>query len=138
VSSAAPVQILSRITASKVDFQPTLARDTDKLASRTSATTWLGDPLRPPRGPAENPRKGPKRLKVIPAAPSIGVDNVDIPAATAPRRDRDEHAVRQFDHQPPSHANLGGLMPGAGRGRFSEADTSDPRGKWERDKFPWR
>ena len=38
-----------------------------------------------------------KKLKVVGRA-GIGVDNVDIPAATAQRRDRDEHAVRQFDH----------------------------------------
>ena len=38
-----------------------------------------------------------KKLKVVGRA-GIGVDNVDIPAATAKGVDRDEHAVRQFDH----------------------------------------
>ena len=38
-----------------------------------------------------------KNLKVIGRA-GIGVDNVDIPAATARRRRGDEHALRQLDH----------------------------------------
>jgi D-3-phosphoglycerate dehydrogenase len=41
--------------------------------------------------------KAAKRLKVVGRA-GIGVDNVDIPAATAARHHRHEHTFREFHH----------------------------------------
>ena len=46
---------------------------------------------------AKTARKSPNGLKVIGRAGS-GVDNIDVPAATAQRHRRDEHTVRQLDY----------------------------------------
>ena len=60
----------------------------DGLAIRSATKVTAEDP-----GEAAN-----RNLKVIGRA-GIGVDNVDIPAATAKgRHHRDEHPVRQLDH----------------------------------------
>ena len=93
--SPAAVQIF-KDRGIEVDFQPNLGKDKDKLAE------IIGDYRRPrhPLGHQGHRRSCSSRrqsLKVIGRA-GIGVDNVDIPAATAQRHHRDEHAVRQFDH----------------------------------------
>ena len=64
----------------EVDFQPQLGKDKAKLAE-SSATTTASPSARPPRSPGD-PRRRPTNLKVIGRA-GIGVDNVDIPAASA-------------------------------------------------------
>jgi D-3-phosphoglycerate dehydrogenase len=63
-----------------VDFQPNLGKDKDKLAEIIGNYDGSGDPLRD-QGTAKILEKA-KSLKVIGRA-GIGVDNVEIPAATA-------------------------------------------------------
>ena len=92
--SPAAVQIF-KDRGVEVDFQPNLGKDKDKLAeiignydglairSATKATAKIIDKA--------------TRLKVIGRA-GIGVDNVEIPGGDRQGHHRDEHAVRQFDH----------------------------------------
>ena len=92
--SPAAVQIF-KDRGIEVDFQPDLGKDKDKLAAIIGDFDGLA--IRSATKVTAKLLDGATRLKVIGRA-GIGVDNVDIPAATATRRHRDEHAVRQFDH----------------------------------------
>jgi hypothetical protein len=78
------------------------------------------------------------KLQVI-ARAGIGVDNVDIPAATAKGDHRDEHPVRQLDHHrrarhrhdvrpgPPAARRRRPPRPASGRRTASWASSSTPR-----------
>ena len=118
--TAASRSISSRSSARTRTSSPKIIGNYDGLAIR-SATKVTAKIL-------ENAAKN---LKVIGRA-GIGVDNVDIPAATAARHHRDEHAVRQFDHhrRARDHADAG-----AGARRFPQADASTQAGKWEKNRF---
>ena len=78
-----------------VDFQPDLGKDKDKLAAVIGDYDGLA--IRSATKVTAKILEQAKNLKVIGRA-GIGVDNVEIPAATAQGRDRDEHALRQFHH----------------------------------------
>ena len=78
--SPAAVQIF-KDRGVEVDFQPKLGKDKDKLAEIDRRFRRAGDPLRH-QGDAPRSSSAPANLKVIGRA-GIGVDNVDIPAATA-------------------------------------------------------
>ena len=73
--------------------------------------------------------KAPK-LRVIGRA-GVGVDNVDLDAATAGRRAGDEHARRQADLGGRAHARL---MLAMAR-HIPQANASTRAGKWEKKKF---
>ena len=126
--SPAAVQIF-KDRGVEVDFQPNLGKDKDKLAEIIGDYRRPCHPLRH-QGDAENPGERRSKLKVIGRA-GIGVDNVDIPAATAQGHHRDEYAVRQFDHHRRTcdHAD-------AGAGAADPAaDASTQAGKWEKNRF---
>src|SRR5213080_949393 len=125
--SPAAVQIF-RDRGVAVDFQPNLGKDKEKLAELVgdfdglavrSATKVTGKIL-----------EKAKRLKVVGRA-GIGVDNVDIPAATAKgiivmntpfgnSITTAEHAIT--------------LMPALAR-EIPQADASTQAGKWEKNRF---
>ena len=92
--SPAAVQIF-KDRGVEVDFEPNLGKDKDKLAAIIGDFDGLA--IRSATKVTAKLLAGATRLKVIGRA-GIGVDNVDIPAATATRHHRDEYAVRQFDH----------------------------------------
>ena len=92
--SPAAVQIF-KDRGIEVDFQPKLGADKDKLAELIGEFDGLA--IRSATKVTPKILEQAKNLKVIGRA-GIGVDNVDIPAATAEGHHRDEHAVRQFDH----------------------------------------
>ena len=78
-----------------VDFQPKLGKDKEKLAEIIG--NYDGLAIRSATKATEKLIAAATNLKVIGRA-GIGVDNVDIPAASKPRHHRDEHALRQLDH----------------------------------------
>ena len=92
--SPAAVQIF-KDRGIEVDFQPKLGKDKEKLAEMIG--NYDGLAIRSATKVTAKILEKAKNLKVIGRA-GIGVDNVDIPAATAQGHHRDEHAVRQFDH----------------------------------------
>ena len=92
--SPAAVQIF-KDRGVEVDFQPKLGADKDKLAELIGQFDGLA--IRSATKVTPKILEKAKNLKVIGRA-GIGVDNVDIPAATAEGHHRDEHALRQFDH----------------------------------------
>jgi D-3-phosphoglycerate dehydrogenase len=105
--SAAAVQIF-KDRGIEVDFQPNLGKDKDKLAEKIDGFDGLA--IRSATKVTAKLLENAKSLKVIGRA-GIGVDNVDIPAATArgiivmntpgsngARHHCDEYAVRQFHH----------------------------------------
>jgi D-3-phosphoglycerate dehydrogenase len=61
----------------------------------------------------------------------IGVDNVDIPGRDRQGHHRDEHAVRQFDHDRRTR-HRADVRAGA---RDPAADASTQAGKWEKNRF---
>ena len=79
----------------EVDYQPDLGKDKDKLLAVIGQYDGLA--IRSATKVTEKLIAAATKLKVIGRA-GIGVDNVDIPAATRARHHRDEHALRQFDH----------------------------------------
>ena len=79
----------------EVDYQPELGKDKDKLLEVIGEYDGLA--IRSATKVTEKLIAAATNLKVIGRA-GIGVDNVDIPAATAQGHHRDEHALRQFDH----------------------------------------
>ena len=79
----------------EVDYQPDLGKDKDKLLAVIGDYDGLA--IRSATKVTEKLIAAATKLKVIGRA-GIGVDNVDIPAATSKRHHRDEHALRQFDH----------------------------------------
>ena len=117
--SPAAVQIF-KDRGIEVDFQPNLGKDKDKLAEIIGDYDGLA--IRSATKVTPKILEKAKNLKVIGRA-GIGVDNVDIPAATAARHDRDEHAVRQFDHHRRARhlADAGAGAPNSGGRRL------DPR-----------
>ena len=126
--SPAAVQIF-KDRGIEVDFQPNLGKDKDKLAEVVGNFDGLA--IRSATKVTPKILEKAKSLKVIGRA-GIGVDNVDIPAATAQRRHRDEHAVRQLDHhrRARDHADARAGAPDPAR------PTPPPSaGKWEKNKF---
>jgi D-3-phosphoglycerate dehydrogenase len=125
--SPAAVQIF-KDRGIEVDFQPDLGKDKDKLAavigqydglairSATKVTAKILDQAR--------------NLKVIGRA-GIGVDNVEIPAATGAGRHRHEHALRQFHHHRRArHRHDVRARPPDPAGRCIDA-----AGRWEKNRF---
>jgi D-3-phosphoglycerate dehydrogenase len=92
--SEAAVEIF-RSRGLEVDFQPQLGPDAAKL--KEIIGNYDGLAIRSATKVKPDIIAAAKNLKVIGRA-GIGVDNVDIPAATAQGHRGDEHAVRQFDH----------------------------------------
>ena len=78
-----------------MDFQPQLGKDKDKLAEIIG--NYDGLAIRSATKATEKLIAAATNLKVIGRA-GIGVDNVDIPAASKRGYHRDEHAFRQFHH----------------------------------------
>ena len=66
-------------------------------SSPPPSAPMTGSPFARRRGRRSAARAGTSRLKVIGRA-GVGVDNVDVAAATARGVDRDEHALWQFHH----------------------------------------
>ena len=79
----------------EVDYLPDLGKDKDKLLAIIGQYDGLA--IRSATKVTEKLIAAATNLKVIGRA-GIGVDNVDIPAASRTRHHRDEHALRQFDH----------------------------------------
>src|SRR5919202_1914271 len=125
--SPAAVQIF-RDRGIEVDFQPNLGKDKDKLAeiigdydglairSATKATAKIIDKA--------------KKLKVIGRA-GIGVDNVEIPAATAKgiivMNTPFGNSITTAEHAITLMLALARQIP--------QADASTQQGKWEKNKF---
>src|SRR6058998_3922244 len=125
--SSAAVQIF-RDRGIEVDFQPNLGKDKEKLAeiigdydglairSATKATAKILDKA--------------KRLKVIGRA-GIGVDNVDIPAATAKgvivMNTPFGNSITTAEHAITLMLALARQIP--------QADASTQAGKWEKNRF---
>ena len=107
--SPAAVQIF-KDRGIEVEFQPNLGKDKDKLAAIIGDFDGLA--IRSATKVTAKILETAKDLKVIGRA-GIGVDNVDIPAATAQGHHRDEHAVRQLDHDGRAcdHADAGACAP---------------------------
>ena len=129
--SPAAVQIF-KDRGIEVDFQPALGKDKDKLAEHRSAitTAWRSAP--PPRSRRRS-WKMPKNLKVIGRA-GIGVDNVDIPAATA----RGIIVMNTpFGNSITTAEHAISLMLALAR-QIPEADASTHAGKWEKNKLHGR
>jgi D-3-phosphoglycerate dehydrogenase / 2-oxoglutarate reductase len=125
--SPAAVQIF-KDRGVEVDFQPNLGKDKEKLAAAIdgfdglairSATKVTGKLLEQARS-----------LKVIGRA-GIGVDNVDIPAATARgvivMNTPFGNSITTAEHAITLMLSLARQIP--------EADTSTRAGKWEKNKF---
>src|SRR4051812_22319939 len=125
--SSAAVQIF-RDRGIEVDFQPNLGKDKEKLAeiigdydglairSATKATAKIIDKA--------------KRLKVIGRA-GIGVDNVEIPAATAKgiivMNTPFGNSITTAEHAITLMLSLAREIP--------QADASTQAGKWAKDRF---
>ncbi len=78
-----------------VDYKPDLGKDKDALLAAIPAYDGLA--IRSATKVTPKIIAAATRLKVIGRA-GIGVDNVDIPAATGARHRGDEHALRQCHH----------------------------------------
>ncbi len=109
----------------EVDVQPGLGKDKDKLAAIIGDYDGLA--IRSATKVTAKILEGAKKLKVIGRA-GIGVDNVDIPAATAARRHRDEHALRQFHHHRRTR-HRPDVRPGARNSRRRRLDPGRQMGK---------
>src|SRR2546429_6533523 len=125
--SPAAVQIF-RDRGVEVDFQPKLGADKEKLAELVGDFDGLA--VRSATKVTPKVLEQAKRLKVIGRA-GIGVDNVDIPAATARgiivmntpfgnSITTDEHAITR--------------MLAVAR-QIPQADTSTQAGRWEKNRF---
>ena len=124
--SPAAVQIF-KDRGIEVDFQPELGKDKDKLA----AIIGIRRPRHPlgHQGDAEDSGAG-QELKVIGRA-GIGVDNVDIPAATA------KGIIvmnTPFGNSITTAEHAISLMLALAR-QIPQADASTRAGKWEKNKF---
>jgi D-3-phosphoglycerate dehydrogenase len=111
-----------------VDFQPNLGKDKDKLAATINGFDGLA--IRSATKVTAKMLEGAKNLKVIGRA-GIGVDNVDIPAATARgiivMNTPFGNSITTAEHAITLMLSLARQIP--------EADASTRAGKWEKNKF---
>ena len=125
--SPAAVQIF-KDRGIEVDFQPTLGKDKEKLAELIG--NYDGLAIRSATKVSAKILEKAKNLKVIGRA-GIGVDNVDIPAATA----RGIIVMNTpFGNSITTAEHAISLMLALAR-QIPEADTSTRAGKWEKNKF---
>jgi D-3-phosphoglycerate dehydrogenase / 2-oxoglutarate reductase len=125
--SAAAVQIF-KDRGIDVDFQPALGKDKDKLAAIVGKYEGLA--IRSATKVTAKILEQAKALKVIGRA-GIGVDNVDIPAATA----RGIIVMNTpFGNSITTAEHAISLMLALAR-QIPEADASTRAGKWEKNKF---
>src|SRR5581483_5141352 len=111
-----------------VDFQPNLGKDKDKLAEIIG--NYDGLAIRSATKVSPKILEKAKKLKVIGRA-GIGVDNVDIPAATA----RGVIVMNTpFGNSITTAEHAISLMLALAR-QIPEADASTRAGKWEKNKF---
>ena len=112
----------------EVDFQPALGKDKDKLAELVG--NYDGLAIRSATKVSAKILEKAKNLKVIGRA-GIGVDNVDIPAATA----RGIIVMNTpFGNSITTAEHAISLMLALAR-QIPEADSSTRAGKWEKNKF---
>src|SRR5271156_1399167 len=112
----------------EVDFQPNLGKDKDKLAAIINGFDGLA--IRSASKITSKMLEQAKSLKVIGRA-GIGVDNVDIPAATA----RGIIVMNTpFGNSITTAEHAITLMLALAR-QIPEADASTRAGKWEKNKF---
>src|ERR1700743_1526451 len=135
---APKVLISARVSASafqifkdrgiEVDFQPNLGKDKDKLAEIIDGFDGLA--IRSATKVTAKLLEKTKSLKVIGRA-GIGVDNVDIPAATARgiivMNTPFGNSITTAEHAITLMLSLARQIP--------EADASTRAGKWEKNKF---
>jgi D-3-phosphoglycerate dehydrogenase len=125
--SPAAVQIF-KDRGIEVNFQPTLGKEKEKLA--TAITNFDGLAIRSATKVTAKILEQAKKLKVIGRA-GIGVDNVDIPAATA----RGIIVMNTpFGNSITTAEHAISLMLALAR-QIPEADASTRAGKWEKNKF---
>jgi D-3-phosphoglycerate dehydrogenase len=125
--SPAAVQIF-KDRGIEVDFQPNLGKDKDKLAALVGGFDGLA--IRSATKVTSKILERAKNLKVIGRA-GIGVDNVDIPAATA----RGVIVMNTpFGNSITTAEHAISLMLALAR-QIPEADTSTRAGKWEKNRF---
>ena len=111
-----------------VDFQPALGKDKEKLA--TAVGNFDGLAIRSATKVTAKILEQAKNLKVIGRA-GIGVDNVDIPAATS----RGIIVMNTpFGNSITTAEHAISLMLALAR-QIPEADASTRAGKWEKNKF---
>jgi D-3-phosphoglycerate dehydrogenase / 2-oxoglutarate reductase len=111
-----------------VDFQPNLGKDKDKLAEVIGAYEGLA--VRSATKVSSKILERANKLKVVGRA-GIGVDNVDIPAATA----RGVIVMNTpFGNSITTAEHAISLMLALAR-QIPEADISTRAGKWEKNKF---
>ena len=112
----------------EVDFQPALGKDKDKLAATIDGFDGLA--IRSATKVTAKILEQAKSLKVIGRA-GIGVDNVDIPAATARgiivMNTPFGNSITTAEHAITLMLSLARQIP--------EADASTRAGKWEKNKF---
>ena len=112
----------------EVDFQPNLGKDKDKLAETINGFDGLA--IRSATKVTAKMLEKAKSLKVIGRA-GIGVDNVDIPAATARgvivMNTPFGNSITTAEHAITLMLSLARQIP--------EADASTRAGKWEKNKF---
>ncbi len=125
--SPAAVQIF-KDRGIEVDFQPALGKDKEKLAALIG--NYDGLAIRSATKVTPKILEKAKNLKVIGRA-GIGVDNVDIPAATA----RGIIVMNTpFGNSITTAEHAISLMLALAR-QIPEADTSTRAGKWEKNRF---
>src|SRR3990167_4129692 len=125
--SPAAVQIF-KDRGIEVDFQPSLGKDKDKLAELIG--NYDGLAIRSATKVTPKILANAKNLKVIGRA-GIGVDNVDIPAATA----RGVIVMNTpFGNSITTAEHAISLMLALAR-QIPQADVSTRAGKWEKNKF---
>src|SRR4030081_2822124 len=111
-----------------VDFQPNLGKDKDKLAEIIG--NYDGLAIRSATKVTPKILEQAKKLKVIGRA-GIGVDNVDIPAATA----RGVIVMNTpFGNSITTAEHAISLMLALAR-QIPQADASTQAGKWEKNRF---
>ena len=125
--SPAAVQIF-KDRGVEVDFQPNLGKDKDKLASVIDGFDGLA--IRSATKVSPKILERAKNLKVIGRA-GIGVDNVDIPAATAKgiivMNTPFGNSITTAEHAVTLMLALARQIP--------QADASTQAGKWEKNRF---
>src|SRR5262249_57446389 len=125
--SPAAVQIF-KDRGVEVDFQPNLGKDKDKLAEIIGDYDGLA--IRSATKATAKIIERAKRLKVIGRA-GIGVDNVDIPAATAKgiivMNTPFGNSITTAEHAITLMLPLARQIP--------QADASTQAGKWQKDRF---
>src|SRR6188472_650248 len=125
--SSAAVQIF-KDRGLEVDFQPKLGADKEKLAEAVGSFDGLA--IRSATKVTPKILERAKNLKVIGRA-GIGVDNVDIPAATAKgiivMNTPFGNSITTAEHAITLMLALARQIP--------EADTSTRAGKWEKNRF---